>query len=96
MTPHEVLPPVAKTSRLGAVLRWVGLGALCAAGVVMALAFAVVATAAALIGLLVAAGAVIALRLTPSVRRKRAQTKLLEGRRTADGWVVEVVAPRPR
>lgn len=96
MTPHEMIPPAHKASRFGAALRWVGLGVLAAAGAVMALALAVVATAAALIGLVVAAGAVIALRFSPAVRRKRAETKLLEGRRTADGWVVEAVAPKSR
>jgi hypothetical protein len=96
MTPHEMIPPAGKPSRFGATLRWIGLGALGVAGAVLALALAVVATAAALIGLVVAAGAVIALRFSPSVRRRRAETRLLEGRRTADGWVVEAVAPKSR
>jgi hypothetical protein len=55
-----------------------------------------VATAAALIGLVVAAGAVLALRFSPAVRRRRADTQLLEGRRTADGWEVEAIAPKSR
>jgi hypothetical protein len=96
MTPHEMIAPVRKPSRFGAALRWVGLGALGVAGAVMALMLALVATMAALIGLVIAAGAVIALRFTPNVRLKREQTKLLEGRRTADGWVVEAVAPKSR
>jgi hypothetical protein len=96
MTPHEMIPPTSKPSRFGAALRWAGLGALGVAGAVLALTLAVVATAVALIGLVVAAGAVIALRFSPAVRRKRAQTNLLEGRRTADGWVVEAVAPKSR
>ncbi len=96
MTPHEMIPPVHKLSRFGAALRWVGLGALGVAGAVIALMFALFAAAALLIGLVVAAGAVIALRFSPSVRHKREQTKLLEGRRTADGWVVEAVAPKSR
>ena len=96
MTPHETIAPAGKPSRFGAALRWVGLGALGVAGAVLALTLAVVATAAALIGLVVAAGAVIALRFSPAVRRRRAETRLLEGRRTADGWVVEAVAPKSR
>ncbi len=96
MTPHEMTGPARKPSRFGAALRWAGLGALGVAGAFLALMLALVATAAALIGLVVAAGAVIALRFSPSVRRKRAQTQLLEGRQTADGWVVEAVAPKSR
>ena len=96
MTPHEMIPPARRTSRLGAALRWAGLGSLGVAGAVVVVALAVVATMAALIGLVVAAGAVVALRFSPSVRRRRAETKLLEGRRTADGWVAEAIAPKSR
>jgi hypothetical protein len=96
MTPHEMFAPARKPSRFGAAFRWVGLGALGIAGAAMALMLALVATAAALIGLVIAAGAVIALRFSPSIRRKREETRLLEGRRTADGWVVEAVAPKSR
>lgn len=96
MTPHEVINPVHKPSRVGAALRWVGFGVLGVAGAVFAIALAVVATAAALIGMVVATGVVLALRFSPSVRRRRAEARLLEGRRTADGWVVEATAPKSR
>lgn len=97
MSPHEVIPPVHKASRLGVALRWAGIGGLAIAGGVVVLALVVVATVAALIGLVVAACAVIALRFSPSIRRQRAGSPgLLEGRRTADGWVAEAVAPKSR
>lgn len=96
MTPHEMVPPVRRMSRFGAALRWAGFAALGIAGAVFIIALAVVATAAALIGLVVAAGAVLSLRLSPSVRRRRTDTQLLEGRRTADGWEVEAIAPKSR
>ena len=101
MSPHEMIPPTSRDSgrrtfRLGAALRWAGFAALGVAGAVFVVALAVVATAAALIGLVVAAGAVLALRFSPAVRRRRADTQLLEGRRTADGWEVEAIAPKSR
>jgi hypothetical protein len=96
MTPHEMIPPARRRLRFGAALRWAGFAALGAAGAVFVVALAVVATAAALIGLVVAAGAVLALRFSPAVRRRRADTQLLEGRRTADGWEVEAIGPKSR
>lgn len=96
MSPHEMIPPPsAKPSRLGRAARWLGLIGLAAAGAVMVFAFAVVAATAALIGLVVGAGVVLALRLTAPKRRRPDGDRLLEGRRTADGWVVEP-APKPR
>ncbi len=98
MTPHEMSPPPSSAKRpgkLAAAARWLGLIGLTVAGAVLVIAFAVVAATAALIGLVVGAGVVLALRLTAPNRRRRDDDRLLEGRRTADGWVVEP-APKPR
>lgn len=98
MTPHEMIPPSrpeGPRSKLAAAARWLGVIGLSAAGAVVVLALAVVAATAALIGLVVGAGVVFALRLTAPGRRRRDGDRLLEGRRTADGWVVEP-APKPR
>ena len=98
MAPHEMIPPsqpAAKAGGLGAALRWAGLLAVGAAGAVVVIALAVVATAAALIGLVVGAGVVLALRVTAKSRRKAStpsEPGVLEGRRTADGWVVEAAS----
>ncbi len=51
------------------------------------MAVALAAIAAALIGLLIALAA-MALRLMP--RRRSGQSEVLEGRKTANGWVVEI------
>ncbi len=64
-----------------------------ALGLVLALILAIVALAMTVIGLLVACAALIA-RVAPK-RRGRAHggPPLLEGRRTADGWVAEGSSP---
>ena len=60
-------------------------------GLTVVAALTVAAAAAALLGVLVAFGALV-LRLLP---RKRAGGPVtLEGRATPDGWVVEAAAPR--
>jgi hypothetical protein len=58
----------------------------------VAAALFVAAAAAALIGLIVAMAAIV-LRLSPR-RRSPQAGEVLEGRRTAEGWVVEAAAPR--
>lgn len=69
---------------------WLAAAAL---GAILLAALAVAATAAALIGLLAAFGALV-LRLAPGKRAEPGVAATLEGRRTADGWVVEAAAPR--
>jgi hypothetical protein len=97
MSPHEMIPP-PKGAKSGAgapaLMRWAGLAALAAAGAVAVFALLIVAATAALIGLVVGAGVVAALRLTASRRRRPDQAALLEGRRTPDGWVVEAVTKK--
>lgn len=97
MSPHEMIPP-PKSAKAGpgtpALMRWVGLAALAAAGAVAVFALLIVAATAALIGLVVGGGVVAALRLTASRRRRPEGSGLLEGRRTADGWVVEAVTKK--
>jgi hypothetical protein len=108
MTPHEVISP-GSAQRAGPVnpvsglLRWLGVAALGIAGAMVVLALAVVATAAALIGLIIGAGFVLSLRLSAAKRRKQqAQHSAqgspvdLEARREGDGWVVEAVVPKSR
>ncbi len=73
--------------------RWVGGLFLSVFGVLIGLAVAVAATAAAVVGV-IAATAFVALRLASSRSRLRSGPLLLEGRRTADGWVVESAATR--
>jgi hypothetical protein len=109
MTPHEVISPGSAyggpsvhTNPFGGLLRWLGVAALGIAGAMVVLALAVVATAAALIGLIVGAGFVLSLRLGAARRRKQAKASPqdspvdLEARREGDGWVVEAVVPKPR
>lgn len=95
MSPHEMIPPSPR-SRAGApaLLRWAGLIALGVAGAVAVLALLVVAATAALIGMVIGGGVVLALRMTASHRRRPDHAPLLEGRRTADGWVVEAVSKK--
>jgi hypothetical protein len=101
MTPYEMIPPPsgkrqsASMSPLGSAARWLGVFGLFAAGAVLVLAFVLFAATVALIGLVVGAGIVTALRLTAPSRRRRDSDRLLEGRRTATGWDVEP-APKPR
>lgn len=97
MSPHEMIPPSAPLGRkpgAPALVRWVGLMALGTAGAIAVLALLVVAATAALIGLVVGGLVVLALRLTASRRRRPDHAPLLEGRRTADGWVVEAVSKK--
>jgi hypothetical protein len=107
MIPHEVISPGSATragpaSPVSGLLRWLGVAALGIAGALVVLALAVVATAAALIGLIVGAGFVLSLRLNAGKRRKQAQRSQqtspmdLEARREGDGWVVEAVVPKSR
>jgi membrane associated rhomboid family serine protease len=94
MTPHEMIPPVrAGRNGLATALRWIGLVALGVAGGLLAAALLVIATAAALIGAIVGAVVILALRLNAPSRRRRDGALVLEGRRTADGWVVEAARP---
>ncbi len=85
------LQPPPRAARTGGprwpLFAWAA-GALFA--VLVAFALFVATVAAAVIGLIVAAAAVL-LRVAP---RKRAPEDVLEGRRTAEGWVVEAAAPR--
>jgi hypothetical protein len=84
-----IAPPRARSQARWSPLAWAS-GALFA-GLVIA-AFFVAAAAAAIIALIVAVAAIV-LRLMP--RRARAEdARVLEGRRTAEGWVVEAAAPR--
>lgn len=58
----------------------------------VAVAIFVAAAAAAVIGLLVTVAAMV-LRLAPR-RRAAPDGEVLQGRQTAEGWVVEAAAPR--
>ncbi|MDX2233469.1 MAG: hypothetical protein NW200_03135 [Hyphomonadaceae bacterium] len=82
-----VPPPRAPAAPRWSPLAWMA-GA--AFAVLVAAALFIAAAAVAAIGLIVAAAAVV-LRAAP---RKRAPGAVLEGRRTAEGWVVEAAAPR--
>jgi hypothetical protein len=79
--------PAAKTG-WSALARWAGLAALGVFGLLIVLALFVAATAAAVIGLIVAA-AMIVLRLAAPKPVAAGNDLVLEGRRTAEGWVVE-------
>jgi hypothetical protein len=110
MTPHEVIAPghsygnggPVHTNPFGGLLRWLGMAALGVAGALVVAALAVVATAFALIGLIVGAGFVLSLRMGAAKRRKQAKSTSqgspmdLEARREGDGWVVEAVVPKSR
>lgn len=65
-------------------------GASALAGLFVVMAVALAALAAALVGLLIAFAA-MALRLRPR-RREPDDGAVLEGRKTADGWVIEARA----
>jgi hypothetical protein len=95
MSPHEMIPPSRRPGAgAPALVRWAGLFALAAGGAIAVLALMVVAATAALIGLVVGGLVVLALRLTASSRRRPQHVELLEGRRTADGWVVEAISKK--
>jgi hypothetical protein len=106
MTPHEMISPGGRTlhgpNPVSGLFRWLGMAALGVAGALVVLALAVVATAAALIGLIVGAGFVLSLRMSAARRRKQAKSAAqgapmdLEARREGDGWVVEAVVPKSR
>jgi hypothetical protein len=106
MTPHELISPGGRTAHganpVSGLFRWLGIAALGVAGALVIMALAVVATAFALIGLIVGAGFVLSLRMGAAKRRKQATSSPkgspmdLEARREGDGWVVEAVVPKSR
>lgn len=79
--------PARESGPLDALFAALRAGAAAFAGLFVLMAVALAAIAAALIGLLIALAA-MALRLMP--RRRSGQSEVLEGRKTANGWVVEI------
>jgi len=82
-----------KSGRWSALARWAGFAALAVFALLIVLAAAVATAAAAVIGLIVTA-AMLVLRVGEP-RRDMTGELVLEGRRTAEGWVVEAT-PRGR
>ena len=80
--------PAARKTGWAAVARWAGFAALGVFGLLIVLALFVAFTAAAVVSLIVAA-AMIVLRLGQPRVVASGDTMVLEGRRTAEGWVVE-------
>lgn len=89
MTELLAPPPVHRAGARWSLLTWAA-GAMFAA--LVAVALFVAAAAAAMLGLIVAVAAVV-LRLMPR-KRSPETAAVLEGKRTAEGWVVEAAAPR--
>jgi hypothetical protein len=92
-TAEPVRAPRFTSSALKAVMRWLGLGLLLAAGLVL-LAFA--AAAAVIVGVVVLAAA-LALHIAPRANQAvgqegEAEGDVLEARRTPSGWEVEARA----
>lgn len=73
----------------GALARWAGLAMLGVFGALIVLALFVAFTAAAVIGLIFAAAMVVLRMVAKKPQIGGAEVTLLEGRRTAEGWVVE-------
>ena len=89
-TAEPVRPTRFSSAALKAVMRWLGLGLVLAAGLVL-LAFA--AAAAAIIGVAVLAAA-MALHFAPRASQPETEDggDVLEARRTPSGWEVETRA----
>jgi hypothetical protein len=74
---------------LGVLARWAGLAMLGVFGLLIVLAVFVAFTAAAVVGLIVAAAMLVLRMVSKRPRVESGDPTLLEGRRTAEGWVVE-------
>lgn len=82
-------PSSSGDSAIDALIAALRVGAAAVAGGIVLVALALFAIAAAGVGLLITLAA-LAFKLAP--RRRARGPEMLEGRRTADGWVVEAGA----